>query len=347
MDHRSILAALGISIPAFAGLLEQGPVPRRTLHNGGDLALVDTVIDAAVHSPAGTSVTVAGEVVFDGPFSGAAQFHGRGTAVFNGASSPGDSPAVVPFEGSVRFGTASTLTIELGTTALGAYDRLEIEGNLEAGGALVVVLLSGFAGSQGDSYEILTAAGITGSFTYVPPDVGAGMTLALEQTSTSIRLTVAADCNGNDVADVHEIAQDPSLDCDGNQVPDTCDLAGGAGDFNANGFLDACEVCLLDVAAAMLSWTPLVAADAYDVVAGDLATLLTAGGDFTAATQVCLGDSLTETTLPHITDPAAGGGIWFLVRGVAGPVPLSFDTFGPGQAGARDAEIAAAAAACP
>jgi hypothetical protein len=338
---------VGISILALGGILDQGPMPRRILNNGGDLALADTTIDAAVNSPAGTSISIAGEVVFNGPFRGAGRFLGRGTAVFNGGSSPGDSPAVVRFEGNVRFGPASTLTIELGTTAIGGYDRLEIQGSLEAGGALVVVLIPGFAGDEGDSYEILTAAGITGAFTYVPPDVGEGVTLALEQTATSIRLTVAADCNGNDQADSQEIAQDPARDCDGNLVPDDCDLAGGEGDANANGFLDACEVSRLDVAPAGLSWTPLVVATAYDVVAGDLATLRATGGDFTAATEACLSDNQTGTALPHATDPVPGEGTWFLVRGVAESINLSLDTFAPGQIGSRDAEVAASAAACP
>jgi hypothetical protein len=255
--------------------------------------------------------------------------------------------AVVPVEGSVRFGAASTLTIELGSVGSGDNDRLEVQGAFEAGGTLFVVLLSGFAGNLDDSYEIVTAAAITGGFAYVPPNIGAGLTLALRQTATSIRLTVAADCDGNGLADTDEIAQGLAQDCDGNLVPDGCDLAGGAGDSNANGFLDTCEVSRLDVAPAGLSWTPLVVADAYDVIAGDLATLRATGGDFTAATLACLADDQAGTTLPHTIDPAAGGGIWFLVRGVAGSTALSLDTFAPGQAGSRDAEVAASAAACP
>ncbi|HKY32420.1 MAG TPA: hypothetical protein VJV23_07790 [Candidatus Polarisedimenticolia bacterium] len=347
MEGRSIRAGFAISMLAFAGLFDQGPIQRKTLHNEGDLALVDAAIDAAVHSPAGTSITVVGEVIFNGPFRGGAPFNGRGTAVFNDGCSPGDSPAVVPFEGGVRFGPASALTIELGATTFGSFDRLEIQAGLEAGGALVVVLLPGFAGNPGDSYEIATAAGITGSFTYTPPNVGQGVTLALQQTSTSIRLTVAADCNGNNIADADEVAQNPAQDCDGNLIPDSCDISGGASDTNANGYLDTCEVCLLDVAAAGLSWTPLVVAAAYDVVAGDLGTLHVTGGDFTAATAACLSDNQPGTALPYTTDPSPGNGIWFLVRGVAGPVNLSLDTFGPSQVGSRDAEVAASAAACP
>ena len=264
-----------------------------------------------------------------------------------GGSGARISAAIVTVEGSVRFGPDSTLTIELGSASPGQYDRFEIQGALEAGGTLAVALLPGFAGGVGDSYEIITAAAITGAFAYVPPNVGSGMTLALRQDATSIRLTVAADCNGNGLADTDEIAQGLAQDCDGNLIPDACDLAGGAGDSNANGFLDTCEVSVLRAARTGLSWTPLVIADAYDVIAGDLATLRTTGGDFTAATQACLADNEPVTALSHAIDPVSGGGIWFLVRGVAGAVNLSFDTFGSSQVGSRDAEVAASASACP
>jgi len=268
-------------------------------------------------------------------------------AALAGGPDPFCGPATVTVEGGVRLGPANTLLIELGGAAPGAHDRLEVQGALEVGGTLVVALLPGFAGNPGDSYEIFTAAAITGGFAYAPPPVGAGLTLALEWTATSIRLAVAADCNGNNLADAEEIAQGLAQDCNGNQVPDGCDLAGGAGDSNANGFLDTCEVGHLDVTLTGLSWTPLAVAAAYDVVAGDLATLVATGGDFSAATQACLADGQAGTVLPHAIDPGPGAGLWFLVRGVAGAVNLSLDTFTSSQIGSRDAEVAASPAACP
>jgi len=268
-------------------------------------------------------------------------------AAIGGAPELFCSPAVVTIEGSVRLGPANTLLIELGDTAPGAYDRLEIQGSLEADGALVVALLPGFTATPGASYEIFTAAAVTGSFVYAPPPIGAGLSLALEWTATSVRLTVVADCNGNNLADAEEIAQGLAQDCNGNQVPDGCDLAGGAGDSNANGFLDTCEVSRLDMMPTGLSWTPLLIATVYDVIAGDLATLRATGGDFTVATQTCLADDQTGTVLSIGTEPGPGAGFWFLVRGVAGAVNLSLDTFTSSQVGLRDAEVAASAAACP
>lgn len=259
----------------------------------------------------------------------------------------GAGAATVTVEGSVRFGPESTLTIELGSLAPGQYDRMEIQGTLQAGGTLVVILLPGFAVGPGDDWEILTADAIAGAFAYTPPDVGAGLTLALRQEATAIRLVAAADCNGNRIPDADEIDQGLVQDCDGNLVPDGCDLAGGAGDANANGFLDACEVSTLSVTRIGLSWTALVIADVYDVIAGDLTALRATGGDFAAATRACLADDQPGTALGHAIDPLPDGGMWFLVRGAAGPAGLSLDTFAPGQAGSRDAEVGASAEACP
>ncbi|MGH9749382.1 MAG: hypothetical protein ACRD6R_05625 [Candidatus Polarisedimenticolia bacterium] len=112
-----------------------------------------------------------------------------------GVGDAGAGAALVTVEGGVRFGPAGTLTIELGSPASGDFDRLEVQGGFEAGGTLVVALLPGFVGGAGDSYEIVTAAAVTGGFADTPPDVGDGVTLALRQDATSIRLVVAGPVN--------------------------------------------------------------------------------------------------------------------------------------------------------
>ncbi|HKY32421.1 MAG TPA: hypothetical protein VJV23_07795 [Candidatus Polarisedimenticolia bacterium] len=54
------------------------------LLNTGSLGLADTVVEGNVDSPAGSTIDVAGTVVFNGGFTGAAAFYGSGTVVFNG-----------------------------------------------------------------------------------------------------------------------------------------------------------------------------------------------------------------------------------------------------------------------
>jgi hypothetical protein len=103
---------------------------------------------------------------------------------------------------------------------------------------------------------------------------------------------------------------------------------------------------VLSLTKSDVSWSPLAEAVAYDVVRGDVASLRASGGDFGAATEICLGDDLAATTLA-LDDPPPGEAQWVLVRGVAPQGAMSYESFGPGQVGDRDAEIGSAPAACP
>jgi hypothetical protein len=98
---------------------------------------------------------------------------------------------------------------------------------------------------------------------------------------------------------------------------------------------------------ALLSWSAVPDATAYDVVRGGLSELRSSGGSFGSATQECLADERPETSLEHGPGPAPGAGFWYLVRAVGCGANGSYDDAGPGQTGSRDAEIAASPAACP
>ncbi|MBI1951325.1 MAG: right-handed parallel beta-helix repeat-containing protein, partial [Acidobacteria bacterium] len=95
-----------------------------------------------------------------------------------------------------------------------------------------------------------------------------------------------------------------------------------------------------------LEWTPVANATGYDVVRGDVGTLLTTRGDFTAATAECLADDYAPTMLPFTAAPARGQAFWFLARWVTPAQVGSFDSGGQGQVGLRDAEIDASPLAC-
>ncbi len=94
-----------------------------------------------------------------------------------------------------------------------------------------------------------------------------------------------------------------------------------------------------------LWWSSVGGSTGYDVVRGDLALLGASAGDFTVATQQCLADDAAHTSLAFAPAPPAGQGWWFLVREVAASGPGTWDD--GTQAGSRDAEIDASAAACP
>ncbi|MCH7752904.1 MAG: PEP-CTERM sorting domain-containing protein [Planctomycetes bacterium] len=80
-----------------------------------------------------------------------------------GTMSPGTSPAEVSFGGDLVLG--SRTLIELGgTTKRSQYDELDVTGLASLGGTLDVLLIDGFPPAPGDTFEIITAASILGTF---------------------------------------------------------------------------------------------------------------------------------------------------------------------------------------
>ena len=103
----------------------------------------------------------------------------------------------------------------------------------------------------------------------------------------------------------------------------------------------------LSVDRAALDWNAIQGATGYDLVRGDLETLLATGGDFVAATEACFADEVVETGLPYTAEPEPGRGWWILVRGSTADGPMTYQALYPSQVGLRDEEIAASGAACP
>jgi hypothetical protein len=133
--------------------------------------------------------------IFFGSVTGPGTFSGGGTVVMEGDLLPGASPAQINFGGDLVFGHASTVEIELGGTSPGTqYDRIEIAGAAELGGALDVTLIDGFAPGAGDSFEILRAdEGIFGAFTTTSfPALSAGLDWNLIYSNFAVLLQVAA-----------------------------------------------------------------------------------------------------------------------------------------------------------
>ena len=139
------------------------------------------------------------------------------------------------------------------------------------------------------------------------------------------------DCNTNDVPDECE------ADCNGNGIEDSCDIAADPSlDDNGDGIPDSCEVITLTVDTTDVLWTSVPNAIGYDLIRGDLGLLGSSAGNFTTATEECLGNDLVTTSLSNaIVDPfPPGAGSWFIVRGVLGTGNLSYDSFG-GASGRR------------
>jgi hypothetical protein len=99
--------------------------------------------------------------------------------------------------------------------------------------------------------------------------------------------------------------------------------------------------------ATLLTWTAVGQATAYDSARGDLSTLTTSGGDFSAAAQACLANDVGGASLEVADMPAMGSGFWYLVRAVNCSGHGTYDSGGSGQVGSRDPGLAASPSACP
>ena len=95
----------------------------------------------------------------------------------------------------------------------------------------------------------------------------------------------------------------------------------------------------------VLSWTAVVGATGYDIVSGDLTTLLNSNGNFQVATTHCVDNDRTTTALLDAQNPRPGSGNWYLVRGQNCGGGGSYDS-GASQSGSRDPGIAASSSHC-
>lgn len=77
---------------------------------------------------------------------------------------PGLSIGTITIEGRYNQYTDGTLEIEIAGTNPGEYDTLEMTANADLAGHLVVTEINGFIGQPGDSFIILTAADVIGTF---------------------------------------------------------------------------------------------------------------------------------------------------------------------------------------
>ena len=122
--------------------------------------------------------------------------------------SPGTSPAEVSFGGDLVLG--SRTLIELGgTTKRSQYDELDVTGLASLGGTLDVLLIDGFPPAPGDTFEIITAASILGTFVAESlPTLPGSLEWFVNYSGTSVELFSAfagdfdfdGDVDGDDLA---------------------------------------------------------------------------------------------------------------------------------------------------
>jgi PKD repeat protein len=132
----------------------------------------------------------------------------------------------------------------------------------------------------------------------------------------------------------------------------TATNAGGSKQTTKTGFVCAtaaappAAVTGLAVGKPSISWSAPALATSFDLVRGTLGTLRSTGGNFAVATTTCLENDGLDTSGSDAASPPPGAGFWYLVRGA--DCANRAGSYDDGtQSGGRDAEIAAAASACP
>jgi putative metal-binding protein len=126
-------------------------------------------------------------------------------------------------------------------------------------------------------------------------------------------------------------------DCDG-VVDDSIPPVVGSPDLSVSG----------SGGSATISWKPLPGGQAGDLVRGRISSLASSGGNFTVATEICLGNDQTSRSISDGGKPPVGDAYWYLSREVNScSGPGTYDEGSSSQVGLRDAEIAASPVACP
>jgi hypothetical protein len=108
-----------------------------------------------------------------------------------GIVSPGLSPGCTVFGAGYTNGAGTELIEIGGTTVCTQYDQLQVVGTATLSGTLNVVLFGGFIPSCGQSFTIMTANTVTGTFATINyPALAAGLSWNIQYNATSVVLSI-------------------------------------------------------------------------------------------------------------------------------------------------------------
>jgi Secretion system C-terminal sorting domain len=135
------------------------------------------------------SINNEGSFVNTGIYKGTGNFQGNFTNSSGGRVAPGNSPGNMRFSFGYTNNTGSMLDIELGGTDIGVtYDNIDVFATATMGGTLRVTLVNGFVPVPGQSFVLVNASTLIGSFSTLSLPVVAGVSWSVSYTGTSVIL---------------------------------------------------------------------------------------------------------------------------------------------------------------
>ena len=160
LSNQGVMAFSGGSTDIRGDVLNTGG--GRIVVAGGSVV---TFYDDVVHNGTEIRIHAGSRAVFFGSQSGSGAFTGSGTVEYADDLRPGNSPAEVSYGGDVVLNPTATLYAELGGTSPGTrFDRITVADVIELGGVLRVEYIDGFTAAPGDSFELITAGRVVGTF---------------------------------------------------------------------------------------------------------------------------------------------------------------------------------------
>ena len=120
---------------------------------------------------------------------GSGTIHGNVIVGSGGTISPGSSPGILTIDGNYQQDFNGTFLVEIGGTDPGTgFDKITA-GQASLGGILNIRLVNGFIPSVGQTFRILTADSVSGSFEVVIPPSGVGMSAMIDSTGVTLEVT--------------------------------------------------------------------------------------------------------------------------------------------------------------
>lgn len=155
-------------------LVEGGPGARSvaTVRNGGTV-IADTIVVGGNGTLRGDGGILIADVVNRGQIA------------------PGESPGMLVIDGDFAQDASGLLRIEIGGSAPGTYDVLQVTGTATLGGTLKIELVDGYVPEAGARFDFLTAGQLVGDFAFFDlPTIGGEPALTVTRGPNGFSATV-------------------------------------------------------------------------------------------------------------------------------------------------------------